>query len=97
MATKPEDEKDPKRARVVLSKGCEVVRPGYLRLTGVAAKVMNRGEKSGNSSQVKRVSKTEPHYPSRVSRVNKTAAQINEQIELAGLIGLAGLATQSRK
>jgi hypothetical protein len=36
-APEPEDRKDPKRARVVLSKGREVVRPGYLRVIGVAA------------------------------------------------------------
>jgi hypothetical protein len=34
-----EDEKDPKRAYAVLSKGREVVRPGYLGLMGAAAKV----------------------------------------------------------
>jgi hypothetical protein len=43
----PEDEKDLKKARVVLSKGHEVVRPGYSRLTGAAAKVTDRGEKCG--------------------------------------------------
>jgi hypothetical protein len=32
-----EDEKDPKRARMVLSKGCEVVGLGYSRLSGDAA------------------------------------------------------------
>jgi hypothetical protein len=52
MATEPEDEKDPKRACVVLSKGREVVGPGYLRLTGAAAKVLSRGENSGNPSRV---------------------------------------------
>jgi transketolase N-terminal domain/subunit len=46
------DEKDPKRARVVLSKGHEVVWLGYSRLTGAAAKVTNRGEISGNPSRV---------------------------------------------
>jgi transketolase N-terminal domain/subunit len=39
MDTEPEDEKDPKRACVVLSKGCEVVRLGYSRLIGTATKV----------------------------------------------------------
>jgi hypothetical protein len=42
MAMEPKDEKDPKRAHVVLCKGRELVRPGYSRLTGAAAKVMGR-------------------------------------------------------
>jgi hypothetical protein len=52
MATEPEDEKDPKRARVVLSKGCEVVRLGYSRLIGTATKVADMWENSGNHNQV---------------------------------------------
>jgi hypothetical protein len=48
MATEPEDEKDPKRAHVLLSKIREVVGPGYLRLTGATAKVMDGGENLGN-------------------------------------------------
>jgi hypothetical protein len=43
MATKPEDEKDTKGARVVVSKGREVVGPGYLRLTGATTKLTDRG------------------------------------------------------
>jgi hypothetical protein len=66
MAVEPKGEKDPKRARVVLSKGHEVVRSGYSRLTGAAAKVRDRGEILANYS---RVSKAKQHYPSRVSRV----------------------------
>jgi hypothetical protein len=38
-APKQEDRTDPKRARVVLSKGQEVVRLGYSRVIGVTAKV----------------------------------------------------------
>jgi hypothetical protein len=72
-ATKPEDEKDLKRARVVLSKGCEVVESGYSRLIGAAAKVTDRGENLGNPSRVNRVSKTEQHYPSRVSQVGRVS------------------------
>jgi hypothetical protein len=72
-ATELDNEKDPKRARVVLSKGHEVVRPGYLRLIGAAAKVTDRGENSGNPSRVNRVSKTEQHYPSGVSRVGRVS------------------------
>jgi very-short-patch-repair endonuclease len=54
----PEDRKDPKRARVVLSKGHEVVRLGNSRVIGVAAKVMNKKENSGNHGWVNRISKT---------------------------------------
>jgi hypothetical protein len=70
-ATEPNDEKDPKRARVVMSKGREVVRLGYSRLTGVVTKVTDRRENSGNPNRVNRVSKTEQHYPSQVSRVSQ--------------------------
>jgi hypothetical protein len=68
-----EDRKDPKRARVVLSKGCEVVGPGYSRVTGVAAKVTNNRENSGNHGRVNQVSKTEQQYPSRVNRVSQNS------------------------
>jgi hypothetical protein len=47
-ATEPEVRKDPKRARVVLSKGHEVVGLGYLRVTDIAAKVTNKRENLGN-------------------------------------------------
>jgi hypothetical protein len=73
MATEPKDE-DPKRARVVLSKGLEVVEPGYSRLTGAAAKVMNRAKNSSNPSWVNWVSKTEQHNPSRVSWVSQNSS-----------------------
>jgi hypothetical protein len=52
MTMEPEDEMDPKRACVVLSKGCEVVGPGNSRSIGAAAKVTNRGENSGNPNWV---------------------------------------------
>jgi hypothetical protein len=57
-----EDRKDPKRACVVLSKGHEVVGPGYSRVTGVVAKVTDKRENSGNHGRVNWVSKTEQHY-----------------------------------
>jgi hypothetical protein len=41
-ALEPEGRKDPKRAHVVLSKGRAMVRPGYSRVTSVAAKVTTR-------------------------------------------------------
>jgi hypothetical protein len=62
----PRDEKDLKRARVVLSKGHEVVEPGYSRLSGAAAEVMHKGENTGNPNRVNQVSKTEQRYPSQV-------------------------------
>jgi hypothetical protein len=67
--TAPEldDRKDPKRAHVVLSKGREVVGPGYSRVTGVAAKVTDKRENSGNHGRVNQVSKTEQHYPSQAN------------------------------
>jgi hypothetical protein len=49
-----EDEKDPKRTHRVLSKGREVVGPGYSRLPGDAARVMDRGE-LGKPNRVDRV------------------------------------------
>jgi hypothetical protein len=39
----------------VLSKGHEVVGPGYSRLSGDAARVTDKGEVSGNPNQVGRV------------------------------------------
>jgi hypothetical protein len=56
---------------VVLSKGREVVGPGYSRVKGVAAKVMDKRENSGNHGRVNRVSKMEQHYPSQVNRVSQ--------------------------
>jgi hypothetical protein len=69
IALEPEERKDLKRARVVLSKGREVVGLGYSRVTSVAAKVTDKRENSGNHGRVNRVSKTEQHYPSRVNQV----------------------------
>jgi hypothetical protein len=50
-----EDEKDPKRTRMVWSKRREVVRPGYSRLSGDAGRVTDRGGESGNPNWVGRV------------------------------------------
>jgi hypothetical protein len=49
-------------------------RPDYLRLTGAAAKVTDRGQNSSNYSCVNQVSKMEQHYPSGVSRVNQNSS-----------------------
>jgi hypothetical protein len=72
-APESKDRKDPKRECVVLSKGLEVVGPGYSRVTGVAVKVTDKRENSGNHDLVNRVSKTEQHYPSRVNRVSQNS------------------------
>jgi hypothetical protein len=70
MAAEPEDE-GPKRAHVVLSKGCEVVGAGYSRLTGAAAKVMDKGENLGNPSRVSQDNSTD-RQADRVSQNNST-------------------------
>jgi hypothetical protein len=49
----------------------------YSRFTGVAAKVMDRGENLGNPSRVNQVSKMEQHYPSRISRVGRVNQDSN--------------------
>jgi hypothetical protein len=51
VATGQEDEKDPKRARVVLSQGCEVVGLGYSKLSSVAAMETDKGRRSDNLNQ----------------------------------------------
>jgi hypothetical protein len=73
IATEPEDMKDPKTARVVLSKGHEVVGSGYSKVTDVAANIMNKRENSGNQGRVNRISKIKQHYPSRVNRVSQNS------------------------
>jgi hypothetical protein len=54
MATvlESEDEKNLKRTGKVLSNGREVIRLGYSRLSGGAARVADRGGESGNLNQV---------------------------------------------
>jgi hypothetical protein len=55
MVPKLEDGKDLKRARMVLSKGHEVLEPGYSRLSRDAACVVDRGDESGNPNRVDQV------------------------------------------
>jgi hypothetical protein len=69
-ATELKDEKDPKRARVVLSKGHVVVGLGYSRLTGAATKVTDRGENSGNPSRISQDNGTD-QQADQVSRVSQ--------------------------
>jgi transketolase N-terminal domain/subunit len=54
MVPESENEKDQKRALMVLSKGHEVVGLGYSRLSRDAA-IADRGEESGNPNRVDRV------------------------------------------
>jgi hypothetical protein len=93
MASEPEDRKDPKRECVVLSKGCEVVGLGYLRVTGVAAKVTDKRENLANHGQVNRVSTTEQHYLSQVNRVGQNS-NTDQQANRVGRVSWVGLATQ---
>jgi hypothetical protein len=89
MAPEPEDRKDPKRARVVLSKGRKVVGPGHSRVTGVAAEVTDKRENLGNQHRVKWVSKPEQHYPSRVNRVSQNS-NMDWQANWVGQVSLVG-------
>jgi hypothetical protein len=67
MVPESEDE-DSKGTCRVLSKGHEVVRPGYSRLSGDATRVADRRGESGN--------------PNRVDQVHQNTTQISEQIRL---------------
>jgi hypothetical protein len=49
---KSDDEKDPKRSLMVLSKAPEVVGQGYPRLSWDATRAADRGEESGNPNRV---------------------------------------------
>jgi hypothetical protein len=81
-ATGQEDEKDPKRACVVLSQGREVVGPGYSMMSSAAAtgkdkgrcwdnpnwvtRVSDEGRKLDNSNRVTRVSSTDQQQPDHI-------------------------------
>jgi transketolase N-terminal domain/subunit len=69
-ALESEDRRDPNRARVVLSKGHEVVGPGYLRVTGVAGKVTDKRENLGYHDRVSQNSNTD-QQADRVGRVSR--------------------------
>jgi hypothetical protein len=55
VATGQEDEKDPTRARVMLSQGREVVGPGYSKLSSAAATLMDKGRSSDILNRVTQV------------------------------------------
>jgi hypothetical protein len=57
-----------------MSKGREVVGPGYSRLAGAAAKVTDRGDNLGNSSQVSQDNNMD-RQADRVSQDNNTDRQ----------------------
>jgi hypothetical protein len=79
MAPEPEDKRDPKRARVVLSKGCEVVGPGYSMVTGVVAKVTDKSGNSDNHDRVNRVSQNSntDRQADRVGQVTRDSPNSN--------------------
>jgi hypothetical protein len=54
MVSESENDKGPKRARMVLSKGRKVVGPGYSRPSGDAARVADIREESRNHNRVDR-------------------------------------------
>jgi hypothetical protein len=90
VALELEDRRDLKRAHVLLSKDNEVVGPGYSWVIDVAAKVTDKREDSGNHSRVNWVSKTEQHYPSRVSQ-NRN---MDRQADRVGWVSQVGLVTR---
>jgi hypothetical protein len=77
MVPELEDEKDLKRARKVLSKGREVVGPGYSRLSGDAARVVEK-----EKSQVTLSGLTE---------FTGNTTRIGGQIGLLGIIRVTGM------
>jgi hypothetical protein len=72
-----EDEKDLKRAHVVLSQGCEVVGPGYSKLSSSVATETDKGRCSDNLNRVTRVGDRDgrPGNPNWVIRVNNREQQ----------------------
>jgi hypothetical protein len=72
VATGQDDEKDPKRAHVVLSQGHEVVGPGYSKLSSAAAMETDKVRCSDNLNRVTRVGDWggRPGNPNRVIQVN---------------------------
>jgi hypothetical protein len=72
-APKPKDKRDLKKARVVLSKGREVVGTGYSSVTGVAAKVTDKSKNSDNHDWVNQISQNSimDRHADQVSRVGQ--------------------------
>jgi hypothetical protein len=87
MVPESENEKDPKRARMLLSKGREVAGPDYLRLSGDVARVADRGEESGNPNRVDRVHK-EYNLDRRQIRLLRTARVTGMNTRVDGQTGL---------
>jgi hypothetical protein len=91
-----EDEKDPKRAHVVLSQGREVVGPGYSKLSSAAATEINKGRRSDNLNRVIEIGDRDgrPGIRTRASaRITLTGLPeleigMDGQVFLTGLSGL---------
>jgi hypothetical protein len=77
VATGQEDEKDPKRACVVLSQGREVVGPGYSKLSSAVAIETDKSRRSDNLNRVTQVGDKDgrPGNPNRVIQVNSREQQ----------------------
>jgi hypothetical protein len=83
VATRQEDEKDPKRARVVLSQCREVVRPGYSMMSSAAAMGKDKGRCWDNPNRVTRVTNKGRNLDNsnRVTRVSSTDQQQLDHVE----------------
>jgi hypothetical protein len=81
-----EDEKDPKRAHVVLSQGREVVGPGYSKLSSAATMETNKGRRSDNLNRVTRVGDGWPGIPNWVIRVNSREQQRQDYLGHVGWV-----------
>jgi hypothetical protein len=84
--TGQEDEKDPKRAHVVLSQGREVVGPGYSKLSSDATTETDKGRHSDNLNRVTRVGNRDgrPGNPNQVAWVNNREQQ---WLDYSGRVG----------
>jgi hypothetical protein len=80
----------------VLSKGREVVEPGYSRLSGDAARVMDRGGESGNPNLVHREYDMDRQTDrvARDSRGNRDGTQVSGQTWLHGAAGVTRTMTR---
>jgi hypothetical protein len=96
-ATVPEseEEKDPKRTCMVLSKGREVVGLGYSRLLGDATRVPDKGGESAKSNWVDRIGGQIRLL--RTAGVTGMAVWLSRQIGLLGSPRVTGTATQSQE
>jgi hypothetical protein len=100
-ATVPEskDEKDPKRTRMVFSKGHKVVRSGYSRLPGYAARVVERGGESGTLTELVGFARNMTRIGGqigllRTARVTGMDTRVGRQTRLLRIAGVTRTAAQ---